>query len=140
VWESRSLPALFNEGRDEFVISAFSFSGRGVKIVHPFAGASPMNEPLLRAIREKRLIAFSYKGSARRTAEPHDYGIFHGRETLLAYQLSGASSSGAARGWKDLHVDDLARLELLERTFPGSRGHETKLRHRDWDVLFARVD
>jgi hypothetical protein len=98
-----------------------------------------MNEVLLRAIREKRVIALTYKGGPGRTAEPHDYGIIDGRERLLAYQLTGASSSGSPHGWKDLAVADIGDLELLDRTFPGSRGRETK-RHRAWDVLFARVE
>src|SRR5262249_46396934 len=101
---------------------------------------SKMNELLVRAIREKRVIAFSYKGGARRTVEPHDYGVFKGRETLLAYQLSGASTSGASRGWKDLVTADMSSIELLARTFPGSRGRDTKHRHREWDALFARVE
>ena len=50
-----------------------------------------MNTDLVRAIREKRLIEFTYKSSGVRIAEPHDYGIQKGIERLLAFQLSGES-------------------------------------------------
>jgi len=94
---------------------------------------------LVQAIHRKRVIAFRYQGGAERTAEPHDYGVSHGRERLLAYQLTGDSSSGSPRGWKDLVVEDIAHLRMLDQVFAGSRGHETH-RHRLWDELFARVD
>ena len=48
-----------------------------------------MNTDLVRAIREKRLIEFTYKSGGVRIAEPHDYGIQNGIERLLAFQLSG---------------------------------------------------
>ena len=43
-----------------------------------------MNTDLVRAIREKRLIEFTYKSGGVRIAEPHDYGIQKGIERLLA--------------------------------------------------------
>jgi hypothetical protein len=97
-----------------------------------------VNADFVRAIREKRLIEFTYKGGSPRVAEPHDYGVRLGVESLLAYQISGASRTGAAQGWKWFGVADMAQVTLLERRFPGSRVDDQH-HHRDWDILFARV-
>jgi len=96
-----------------------------------------MNTDLVRAIREKRLIEFTYKSSAVRIAEPHDYGIQKGIERLLAFQLS--ESARTERGWRDLHLADIHNLRVLEQRFAGSRGDSSQ-KHRTWDVLFARVE
>lgn len=97
-----------------------------------------MNLELIRAIHDKRLIEFTYKLGGARVAEPHDYGIRKGNELLLAFQLSGDSRRDAERGWKDLHVEDIRDLRVLEGRFHGSRDESTQ-NHRTWDVLFARV-
>ena len=98
-----------------------------------------MNTDLVRAIREKRLIEFTYKSGGVRVAEPHDYGIQKGIERLLAFQLSGESRTRTERGWKDLRLADIRNLRVLEQRFPGSRGDSSQ-KHRTWDVLFARVE
>ena len=96
-----------------------------------------MNTDLVRAIREKRLIEFTYKSSAVRIAEPHDYGVQNGIERLLAFQLS--ESTRTEFGWRDLHLADIRSLRALEQRFAGSRGDSSQ-KHRTWDVLFARVE
>jgi predicted DNA-binding transcriptional regulator YafY len=96
-----------------------------------------MNADLVRAIREKRLVEFDYN-TRRRIVEPHDYGVRGGTETLLAYQLSGGSESGAAHGWKEFKVPKIGRLRVLDRQFPGTRGDSAQ-QHRTWETLFARV-
>jgi hypothetical protein len=101
------------------------------------AVAEEMNADLLRAIEEKRLVEFVYN-DARRIVEPHDYGIRRGAETLLGYQLSGGSESGAAHGWKEFKLAKIDRLRVLDRRFPGSRGDSAQ-QHRTWETLFARV-
>ena len=98
-----------------------------------------MNTDLVRAIRKKRLIEFTYKSGGVRIAEPHDYGIRKGIERLLAFQLSGESRTGSEPGWRDLHLEDIHNLRVLEQRFPGSRGDSSQT-HRTWDVLFARVE
>jgi WYL domain len=97
-----------------------------------------VNNDLVGAIREKRLIEFAYKGGRPRVVEPHDYGIRGGSERLLGFQLSGQSASGASHGWKQFDVDEIRQLQILERRFAGSRSDSAQ-RHRTWDVLFARV-
>jgi WYL domain-containing protein len=87
------------------------------------------------AIANRRLIRFIY-GSTSRVAEPHDYGIQHGRVRLLVYQRRAAPFS---RGWRMLDVAKITRLEVLDETFAGSR-RESHQHHFTWDQLFARVE
>jgi predicted DNA-binding transcriptional regulator YafY len=97
-----------------------------------------MNSELVRAILERRLVEFIYKHGSTRTVEPHDYGIRHGIESLLGFQISGESRSGAPRGWKQFEVDHISHLRVLESRFAGTRADSTQ-HHRPWDTLFARV-
>ena len=97
-----------------------------------------LHDDLMRAIDERRLIEFIYKAGPSRIAEPHDYGVRHGVDYLLGYQISGASRSGAPHGWKRFEVDQMRDLQVLERRFPGSRADASQ-HHAAWDVLFARV-
>ena len=97
-----------------------------------------VNHDLVAAIRDKRLVEFVYKFGGIRVVEPHDYGVHRGQASLLAYQLSGHSRSGAAHGWKHFKVDDMRHLRVLDRHFRGSRVDAAQ-HHRAWDMLFARV-
>lgn len=97
-----------------------------------------MKQDLVRAIADKRLVEFVYRGGGTRIVEPHDYGIRHGVECLLGFQIGGDSRSGTQQGWKQFDVDQIHRLRVLERGFPGSRADNAP-HHRTWDVLFARV-
>jgi len=97
-----------------------------------------VNDELVRAITDKRIVAFDYKGGHTRFVEPHDYGIRHGVESLLGFQVGGESRSGSSHGWKQFEVDEIRGLRVLERRFAGSRADGAQ-EHRDWDTLFARV-
>jgi hypothetical protein len=97
-----------------------------------------VHQELVDAIREKRLIEFTYKFGSARVVEPHDYGVRRGEASVLGYQLSGPSRSGVAHGWKHFKVDDMRQLQVLDRHFPGSRADNAQ-QHRQWDLLFARV-
>ena len=97
-----------------------------------------MNSDLVFAITNKRLIEFVYKAERPRIVEPHDYGIRGSVEKLLAYQISGASRSGAPHGWKHFDVVEMIQLRVLDRRFPGSRADSSQ-HHGEWDTLFARV-
>lgn len=109
-------------------------------IVHPApSGVDPaVHKLILRAIHEKRLLRFSYKGELR-IAEPQDYGIQKGTVNLFTYQIGGRSSSGPIPEWRKFAVQRISNLEALEQTFPGSRAVPAH-KHQAWDVLFARVD
>jgi hypothetical protein len=97
-----------------------------------------MNRDLVQAIADKRLIEFIYRLGQVRVVEPHDYGVRHGVERLLGFQISGASRSGAPQGWKEFEVDEIQRLRVLETRFVGTRADSAQ-HHRTWDTLYARV-
>ena len=97
-----------------------------------------MNDDLVRAIVDKRLVEFVYKVGRTRIVEPHDYGVRRGVECLLGYQISGESQSGAPHGWKQFDLDQIRQLCVLERRFAGTRADRAQ-HHRAWDRLFARV-
>jgi hypothetical protein len=97
-----------------------------------------VNHELLDAIGGKLLVEFVYKSGRTRIVEPHDYGIRHGVERLLGFQIGGESRSGASSGWKEFDVGQITNLRVLDRRFPGSRADRGQ-HHRTWETLFARV-
>ena len=74
-----------------------------------------MKQDLVCAIADKRLVEFTYKAGRTRIVEPHDYGIRHGVECLLGFQIGGESQSGAPQGWKQVDVDHIHPLHVLDR-------------------------
>lgn len=109
-------------------------------IRHPApAGIDPgVHERILTAIHERRLLRFFYHGKIR-IVEPQDYGIQKGAVHLFTYQFAGESSSGSLPDWRKFAVKSMSKVELLDKTFPGSRSVPSQ-KHQEWDVLFARVD
>jgi WYL domain-containing protein len=97
-----------------------------------------VNDDLVRAIGDKRLVEFVYKGGRSRVVEPHDYGIRRGVESLFGFQLHGESHSGSAHGWKQFDVDQISEFRVLTRQFAGTRADRAQ-HHGKWDTLFARV-
>jgi predicted DNA-binding transcriptional regulator YafY len=90
------------------------------------------NPQLVAAIRHKRLIALRFKDTDR-VAEPHDYGVRNGRQTLLAYQLKPET------GWRWFEIERISALSVLEeKSFAGGRSAPSG-KHHAWDRLFARV-
>jgi hypothetical protein len=100
---------------------------------------SSLDRQLRAAITGKHLVRLRYHGD-RRVVEPHDYGVRKGVERLLIYQLRGVSrpASGRESGWRLLEVSKIDDCEVLDETFPGSRG-EPRQKHMEWDILYARV-
>ncbi len=87
-----------------------------------------------RAIRERRLLSFSYDGHPR-TVEPHTYGVDgKGHEAVRAYQVGGGSSSGEYRGWKLFHVSKMQGLQVRSDTFGSARQD-----YRRQDEAFATI-
>ncbi|HEX3091478.1 MAG TPA: WYL domain-containing protein [Candidatus Angelobacter sp.] len=114
---------------------------RPVRVIrHPApAAVDPgVHERILTAIHERRLLRFTYLDKVR-IVEPHDYGIQKETAHLFAYQIAGESGSSRLPDWRKFAVTRISRLELLDKTFPGSRSVPSQ-RHQEWDVLFARVD
>jgi hypothetical protein len=109
-------------------------------IMRPSApsGIDPaVHQTILAAIHNKRLLRFIYHGKLR-IAEPQDYGIQKEAVHLFTYQTGGQSSSGRIPEWRKFAVREISKLELLDKTFPGSRA-VPEHKHQTWDVLFARV-
>ena len=94
-------------------------------------------DPLLwQAIEHRRMIRLVYHGKER-LVEPHDYGVLNGSLQLLGYQIAG-SSSRPLPNWIRMKVEEMADLEMLEKTFAGGRPKASG-KHLRWDILFIRV-
>jgi len=83
-----------------------------------------MNQLIVQAIEEKRLIELTYKGYSR-IVEPHTYyRTKNGYEKLQCYQVQGGHSSvkrDPDDDWDYLTVPNISNLSLLEKTFLGPR-------------------
>ncbi|MEW8030188.1 MAG: hypothetical protein AB2792_07670 [Candidatus Thiodiazotropha sp.] len=76
-----------------------------------------MNEIICKAIQEKRLLSFTYKGY-RRVVEPHTHGISTANnECLRCYQVSGGSVSGRVPDWKMMTTNNIDGLTISDDTF-----------------------
>jgi len=96
-----------------------------------------LDKLLLRAIENKRLLRFRYKGSER-IAEPHDYGIDNGMARLLCWQVGGRSN-GRVPGWRLINVGEMQNCEMIERRFSGNRDVPSG-KHHQWERVFIRVE
>lgn len=110
-----------------------------VRIIHPAPpGVDPaVHELILTAVRQKRLLRFSYHDKIR-IVEPQDYGIQKNVVHLFTYQFAGESGSGSLPDWRKFAVNNMSKVELLSTSFRGSRQVPSQ-KHQQWDVLFARV-
>jgi hypothetical protein len=101
---------------------------------------APVPAKLRFAIANKRLLGLEYNAKLR-VAEPHDFGAMSGTSKVLVYQLivDGAAAGDRAQGWRLLDVAKIGVCQVLEQTFPGSRG-DTHEQHMRWDAIFARVE
>jgi len=95
-----------------------------------------IDQLLRKAIAEKHLLRFGYKGQER-VVEPHDYGIQNGVARLFCYQVGGRSSSKLP-GWRLVDASEIQNCEMLERRFTGNREVPSG-KHHQWDVIFIRV-
>lgn len=80
-----------------------------------------MNPIIHHAITERRQLCFIYEGLPR-VVEPHTYGATAARgDSLRAYQVGGASSSGGALGWRMFTESLMSDICLGAETFDGPR-------------------
>jgi len=76
------------------------------------------------AIRLKHVVRVVYHGGAR-DVEPYVYGrSATGDELLRAYQLHGASRSGAVAGWKTFRVADISSVSVTFEPFTARPGYD----------------
>jgi hypothetical protein len=94
------------------------------------------HELIYRAIENKRLLRFKYKGKER-ICEPHDYGVQNGIVRLHCWQVGG-ESNGHIPGWRLFDVMEMEDGQMLDRHFPGNR-EVASGRHHRWDKIFIRV-
>lgn len=79
-----------------------------------------MNNEIIAAIENHKLIEFDYDGESR-TVEPHCYGVStKGNEVIRAYQVRGFSSSGTM-GWKMYDLSKADDINVLSETFSKPR-------------------
>jgi hypothetical protein len=96
-----------------------------------------MDQQIIDAIRNKRMIEFDY-GGFHRVAEPHVYGRNGAVDQLLVYQVGGGSSSGGLPEWRRVDVPRITGLVVLDRTFFGARPNPSG-QHSSWDETYAIV-
>lgn len=87
------------------------------------------------AISERLVLTLEYRGSiGTRLVEPHAVGISGtGEETLLAWQLSGPSTSGSPVGWKNFRLSSI-------RTVHGTGAHfEVRPDYSPTALQFSKV-
>jgi predicted DNA-binding transcriptional regulator YafY len=89
------------------------------------------------AIASKRLVRIRYQGKTR-VVEPHDYGLRDERRRLFVYQRFVDAGPSTGSRWRNLFVDEIEELVLLDETFPGTRA-DAHAAHQRWDVVYARV-
>lgn len=79
-----------------------------------------MNEDIVEAIENKKLIEFLYDGESR-IVEPHCYGVTtKGNDAIRAFQVDGYSSSGKM-GWKLYDLSKVDDLNISGKTFYSPR-------------------
>jgi hypothetical protein len=96
--------------------------------MHPTRDGMPSAEEIARFLTEiengiaaRKCLEIHY-GGGWRLVEPHALGrASNGDVILRAFQISGASASGAAEGWKLLRVDRMKALRSGGQSFSGPR-------------------
>jgi len=96
-----------------------------------------MNQEIINAIRNKKMIEFDYRGH-HCIAEPHVYGRNGRIEQILVYQVGGSSSSGRLPGWRRKNVPEMSLLVVLKASFAGNRPNPSG-QHSKWDETYEIV-
>lgn len=85
-----------------------------------------MEKLIIDAIKSMKLLEFNYQGF-HRIVEPHTYGVFsNGNELLVAYQISGKSSSRRVPFWSSFLIDDMEDISILDEKFREPRNDYKK--------------
>jgi hypothetical protein len=80
-----------------------------------------MNNVICQAIRERKVISFTYDDFPR-VVEPHCHGVSTaGNSVLRCYQSSGGSSSGKVPGWHMMKTGKIIGLTVSQSVFTGPR-------------------
>ena len=85
-----------------------------------------MNEIIIEAIENRKLLEFYYKNHYR-IVEPHTFGISSkGNENLSAFQIDGTSERNNVPDWGLFSIDKIVALKILNESFWGTRPKYTK--------------
>ena len=80
-----------------------------------------MNQIIVKAIKEKRLLSFIYEEQPR-VVEPHWYGLtIAGHEALCCYQVRGKGIHLDGDPWDVMLTSKMSSLALLPDTFSTPR-------------------
>ena len=97
-----------------------------------------MENIIIGAIKEKKVISFTYSGR-QRIVEPHIYGINDGVAQLLGYQIRGGSSKGVIPDWRRFKLSTIQNLQILNESFLG-RSSFLSDEHSHWDKQILVVE
>lgn len=98
-----------------------------------------MENIIMAAIREKKILSFTYSGYPR-VVEPHVYGIEGGTYQFLGYQIRGSSKSGGVLPeWRRFNISAMRNLQPLNEFFSGRRANPTG-NHSHWDKQILIVE
>ncbi len=98
-----------------------------------------MNFTLIRAIQNKIVITFYYRGHLR-FVEPHTYGVFKNsrQDALVGYQTLGGSNTGGIPAWRTFLINEIFNLDLSQNNFiksrPGFRRDDPRM-----NVIYAQI-
>ena len=80
-----------------------------------------MNEIIIEAIKNKKIIECTYKDELR-VVEPYTYGLSSkDNDILRVYQIDGGSTSSDKLGWRLLTVDKMININVLDDDFIADR-------------------
>jgi hypothetical protein len=97
-----------------------------------------MKSEMVKAVRDKAVLSFSYGGHVR-TGEPHIVGAKNGVDQILFYQTGGTSSSGDLPEWRRFDLNKISGFARTGEHFAGKRPTPSG-RHSDWDTRFVVVE
>ncbi len=93
-----------------------------------------------RAVRERRVLAFVYRGGVRRV-EPYCHGYARREEVLLGRQIGGYTTSGDPQRWRLFHVARTEGLRASEEAFePAVEEYDRDNPHPAIDEIHCRVE
>ena len=96
-----------------------------------------MKDSIIRAINEKKIVEFYYH-DLHRIAEPHIYGALNGVESILFFQIDGASKSGDLPQWRRMNVNEISNFTVSSNIFTGPRPFPSG-KHSSFDIKYAIV-
>jgi len=97
-----------------------------------------MNQTIINAILQKKLLSLSYDGITR-TVEPHAFGVSSkGNELLRCYQVKGDHNSEKPHAWDLLTVSKIGALSDTGENFASARP-DYKQNDKAMQTIYAQL-